>query len=245
MKTIIGLFNERENVEDLVDKLHNRGFDPTSMSILMKDRREAQDLRRKTGSDVTSGAVTGATTGAIVGGLLGLLSSFVLPGVGSFLIGGPIASALGLSGAAAATTAGVATGAVAGGILGALMGLGLSHQDAQHYESQIKSGAILVAVPIEDRDETWVKDTFADFKAYDLKTIDMTDTRAHEDMYADNTFTEPSPPLQTERYAPTMAVGAKGGEAKEERNEDKKTETYSEQTIRAKRGETIHIKIED
>src|SRR5437764_731541 len=81
---------------------------------------EARDLIDTTGAGDMSGegAAVGAVSGAAVGTLVGLAlvgSSLVLPGVGTFLVGGPLAAAL--------TGAGI--GAASGGVIGALVGTGI------------------------------------------------------------------------------------------------------------------------
>src|SRR6478609_8432050 len=100
-KTIFGLFDDRPNVEEAIDKFRLEGFDAKNISIVMKDKEKADDLGKNTGFNVAGGAVSGAATGAIVGGIAGLLAGIAIPGLGAFLIGGPIAAALGLGGAAA------------------------------------------------------------------------------------------------------------------------------------------------
>jgi uncharacterized membrane protein len=170
-KTLLGVFTEQSDVEEAVDKLKANGLNVKDFSIVMKNRREAEDLGEDTGADVASSALAGATTGAAVGGLAGLLVGTVLPGLGGFLIGGPIGAALGLSGAAATTVSGAATGALAGGLIGALMGLGLSREDAQHYESRVQEGAILLIVPTDEEKLGFVRNVFNEYNASDVKTI--------------------------------------------------------------------------
>src|SRR4051812_7629024 len=119
-KIILGVFSDRQDAESAIQKLEAEDYDPKDMSIVMRDQRNAKDISENTGvDDVMSGATAGAGTGAVVGGIAGFLAGTVLPGLGGFLIGGPIGAALGLSGAAATTVSGVTTGAVAGGLIGA------------------------------------------------------------------------------------------------------------------------------
>jgi uncharacterized membrane protein len=179
-KTMIGVFTDRSEVEKAIDALKEKQFNVKDFSIVMRDTNEAKDLSDDTGVDVAGGAVGGATTGALLGGLAGLLAAFVLPGLGAFFIGGPIASALGLTGAAASTVSGAATGALAGGLLGALMGLGLTKDEAEHYESRVKEGAILLIVPTMDRDETIVRDIFARYNASDVKSVSQNEETMRE-----------------------------------------------------------------
>lgn len=203
-KTIIGIFDARHDVEEAINELRGQGFNPKDISIVMRDKSQAQEIGTDTGADVTGGAASGATTGAIIGGLAGLLASFVIPGLGAFFIGGPIAAALGLTGAAASTVSGATTGAVAGGLLGALMGFGLNETEAKHYESRVEEGAILVAVPALEDETDIVKEIFDEYDATDIKTIaNAEDTRGEA--------------VTQREYAHHTYAGAKGGRVREHR----------------------------
>lgn len=202
-KTLLGVFDNREHVEEAIDKLHAYGLNPKDFSIVMKDRKEAQDISKDTGSSVGEGALAGATTGAAIGGITGLLAGTVLPGLGGLLIGGPIGAALGLSGAAATTVSGAATGAVAGGLIGALMGMGLSEDEAEMYEAHVREGAILLIVPVNDTQMRFARDVFAETNAMDVKTIDLTDETSQ-------TTTTRSSKHDSGHFA---HAGAKGGSA--------------------------------
>ncbi|MDB5194181.1 MAG: low temperature-induced protein [Parcubacteria group bacterium] len=97
------------------------------------------------GTKAGSGAAAGATTGVVLGAIAGLVvANGILPGLGTLFVAGPLAGALGLTGAVATTTAGAVTGLAAGGFLGALMGLGVKEDEAKVYEERVKLGDILV-----------------------------------------------------------------------------------------------------
>src|SRR6266511_2429176 len=94
---VLGVFSQKDNAEEAIDKLESRGYNPKDISILMKDSKEAKQMHDDTGAgDVVKGATAGAGTGAVVGGIAGFLAGTVIPGLGGFLIGGPIGAALGL-----------------------------------------------------------------------------------------------------------------------------------------------------
>lgn len=211
-KTLIGVFDERSDVEEAVDKLKANGLNVKDFSIVMKDRDEAEDLSEDTGTSVSESAFAGATTGAAVGGLAGLLAGTVIPGLGGFLIGGPLGAALGLSGAAATTVSGAATGALAGGLIGAFMGLGLSREEAEHYESRVREGAILLIVPSPGDKVDFVNNVFNEYNATDIKSISQSDmqvtptTRKHTTTGQQHQSHE-----HMHQYA---TVGTKGGKAK-------------------------------
>ena len=127
-------------------------------------------------------AVSGATTGGMIGGIAGLLvgiGAITIPGLGAILIGGPLAAALGLTGAAATTVTGALTGALAGGLVGGLVGLGVPEEDARVYEDRVKSGAILVAVPLRDANEESVRGILEDNGAERVRSFDMNETSQH------------------------------------------------------------------
>ena len=77
-------------------------------------------------------------------------SNIVLPGVGTFLIGGPLAAAL--------TGAGI--GAASGGLIGALVGAGIPEDEAQHYSTGMEQGNVVVAVDVSDQDASLVQRIF-------------------------------------------------------------------------------------
>lgn len=170
---VLGVFSQRDQAEKAIEELESEGYNPKDMSIMMKDTTQARELFQNTGArDVVGGTLGGATTGAVLGGIAGLVASFVIPGLGAFFIGGPLATALGLSGAAATTASGAATGALAGGLIGALTSaFGLSEEEARTYENRISEGGILVAVPVEQENEMEVENTMNDFGADNVRSV--------------------------------------------------------------------------
>jgi hypothetical protein len=150
MKLVLGLFDSRLGAEDAINELENSGFNAKDISIMMRSQEDTGEIQTSTGNSVGEGLAKGVGTGAVIGAIAGLLigtSAVVVPGIGALLIGGPISAALGLTGAAASTVTGAVTGGVAGGLVGALVGLGIPEEDARVYETRIREGAILVAVP--------------------------------------------------------------------------------------------------
>lgn len=168
---ILGMFSDRQNAEDAVDELQDYGYDTGDISIIMRDIDQKETPAKSAGAKITRGAVSGATTGAVVGGIAGLLGALLIPGIGGFLIGGPIAAAFGLTGAAASTLSGAATGAVTGGLLGGFMGLGLPEEEAREYESRIKEGDILIAVPVSEGNESYVREVLYGCNADRVRVI--------------------------------------------------------------------------
>jgi hypothetical protein len=210
MKTVIGVFYNQQDAENALRDLKNEGFEPSDVSVIMKDQRQGENMGHEdSGAAVKQTAVTGVKTGAAIGGLTGFLAGTIFPGLGLFLIGGPLAAALGLTGVAAATVSGVATGVVAGGLIGSLMGLGLSEEQAQTYEKRLSEGAILLAVPVMDIDETDVHEIFTGHHAEDITVIGNPPDTSVDEKY--DYLEEDSYPPGRPAYAP---VGAKGGKSK-------------------------------
>lgn len=142
----------------------------------MKDVRTAEEIENNTGTTVAKGAASGAATGGILAGVAGLIvgiSGLVLPGVGPFLVAGPVATALGLTGVAATTTTGAVTGALAGGLIGALTSLGFTDEQAQKYEEHIRGGGILLIVPSRDKRAPEVKSIMTRHSASDVADLDL------------------------------------------------------------------------
>lgn len=150
MRTVVGMFENRTEAQKAIERLQASGVGSDSISVAMKDATEASSLSESTGTHDLSeeGATAGAVSGAGLGALVGLAlvgSSFLLPGVGTFLIGGPLAAAL--------TGAGV--GAASGGLIGGLVGAGIPEEDAQAYSTGMESGHILVTAHVpEDQTAT-------------------------------------------------------------------------------------------
>ena len=147
MQHVIGMFDSRTQAEAAIDRLRAHGVGVDEISVALKDPGDgsAANLAGVTAShDMTEeGTAVGAVSGAAVGALVGILvagSTMVLPGVGTFLVAGPLAAAL--------TGAGV--GAASGGVLGALIGSGIPEADATQYLSGLQSGRVVVAAHVPD-----------------------------------------------------------------------------------------------
>src|SRR4051812_3722672 len=155
MQNVVGIFETRTEAESAIQRLKEAGIAPEAISIAMKDVRESSNLVESTGAHDLSGegATAGAVSGAAVGSLIGLAlvgSTFVLPGVGTFLIGGPLAAAL----------AGAGIGAASGGLIGALIGAGIPETEAEHYATGIEQGQILISTNVADSDAPIVRKIF-------------------------------------------------------------------------------------
>jgi len=134
------------SAERCVEELRRAGFRDDQIGFIAQDagRRGTATSTEMTGDrhgdgDVSAGS--GALTGAITGGIIGAATAFFIPAVGPVLAGGILA----------ATLTGVVAGAVTGGIAAALIDLGVPEDEAHYYESELKSGQMLVTVKPEGR----------------------------------------------------------------------------------------------
>jgi hypothetical protein len=145
--TVIGIFSDDDAAESAITELRGMGITDSDISYVSTNSRGKIVTEDGSGTHVSDGAAKGATTGGIIGAVAGLaVANGVLPGLGTLFVAGPIATALGLSGAAATTAAGALTGAAAGGLVGALTGLGVDKDQATVYEERVKNGDVLVTV---------------------------------------------------------------------------------------------------
>jgi uncharacterized membrane protein len=177
---IISIFSDRTDAESAIEELKSLHYNAQDISIVTRDREDAQAVRDNTGSSIGDGLTSGAATGGVIGGLAGLLigvGAITIPGLGALLVAGPLAAALGLTGAAASTVTGAVAGAVTGGLVGALVGIGVPQEDATVYEDRVKTGGILLAVPIRERSEAEVRTILEDNGADRVKAFTMSGKR--------------------------------------------------------------------
>lgn len=142
-RTVFGILNDRQQAEQVVDRLKSVGFYPNDISMLFADTSGTKDFAIEHETKAPEGATTGGSTGFVIGGALGWLAgigTLAIPGLGPFIAAGPIMAAL----------SGAAVGTAVGGIVGALVGMGMPEFEARRYESKIKEGNILVSVHTED-----------------------------------------------------------------------------------------------
>lgn len=142
MQHVVGIFKTRADAEAAVTRLHNLGFDELSISVAVPEPGEVEGVdapETSAAPHAEENAAVGAISGAAVGTIVGVLvagSTFVLPGLGTLLVGGPLAAAL----------AGAGVGAASGGLMGALTGSGIPEAEAQEYANQIDAGNAIVVV---------------------------------------------------------------------------------------------------
>ena len=130
-------FKNREELEQAVARLKERGFLHDKISVLLPTEQSEE-------SGTTQEVGEGAAVGALFGGALGWLASIAtlaVPGLGAFVVAGPIVSLL--------------SGAGAGGVIGALIAMGFSDTEAHEAERRSRAGEGLVVVHCNDERERW------------------------------------------------------------------------------------------
>lgn len=140
---VFGIYPNRARVELAVSRLHEDGFRPEDISILMAHNEGTKDLGVEKSTKAPEGAATGAASGALVGGALGWLVGIgvlAIPGLGPFLVAGPLMALLG----------GVGVGGAVGGVAGAAIGAGMPEYEAKRYEGLVKNGGVLLSVHADD-----------------------------------------------------------------------------------------------
>jgi uncharacterized membrane protein len=138
-KRIVGIYDNQDEAIEAIEDLKRQGYSSDEISIISKEREEINYVEETTDTKAEDGAAAGAATGGILGGLAGVAAgagALAIPGIGPIIAAGPIVA--GLTGAAA--------GAGAGGLTGALVGMGIPEDDAEHYQTEIEKGKMLVIV---------------------------------------------------------------------------------------------------
>jgi len=145
---VFGIFSNKEQVENAVDEMKREGFRNADISVLFPHNEGTKDFALEKGTKASEGAAAGATSGAVIGGALGWLAGIgvlAIPGLGPFIVAGPIMALL----------SGVGVGAAVGGLTGGLIGMGVPEYLAIRYEGRIKGGCILVSVHADD--SKWIQ----------------------------------------------------------------------------------------
>jgi hypothetical protein len=138
-KVVLGIYATREAAEEGVRALKESGFWSDDISVLSPDHFDSKELAQAKSDQTQIGAYVGGGGGAVVGGAIGWMAGMValaIPGLGPFLVAGPLLGAL----------AGAGVGGVVGEVGGALVGMGVTSDDAKKYESRLQKGEVLLSV---------------------------------------------------------------------------------------------------
>ncbi|MFN2529924.1 MAG: hypothetical protein ABR555_01375, partial [Pyrinomonadaceae bacterium] len=123
-----------------------RGYTRDEISVLMSDATRTKEFALQTRSHAADGAGIGGAVGGAVGAVLAAIAAvgttIFLPGI-NLVIAGPLAAAL----------AGAGAGGATGGVIGALIGAGIPEYRAKVYDTELRSGGILIGVEARSEDE--------------------------------------------------------------------------------------------
>ena len=165
MITLSRLYADSSFARAVVDELKAAGLPEDDIGIIapshsLSRRMENADLENsgdvidRDGDGVDDRGHTvnrSAGIGAALGGAAGLLAglgAFILPGVGTVVAAGWLASAL----------AGAVAGGAAGGVVGALIEAGVSENDAAGYAEGVRRGGTLVTIRVMGQDREFYQD---------------------------------------------------------------------------------------
>ncbi len=138
--TVIGVFQDHDQARNAIRALKDAGFAEDQIGVASSKHEGLKATRDDDVSDESyagEGAVTGVAAGAGLGALWGLgILAGALPAIGPAIAGGTLAVIL----------SSAAAGAAAAGLTGALIGMGISKEEAEYYESEMKAGRTIVTV---------------------------------------------------------------------------------------------------
>jgi len=136
MNSTIGVYDNHDLAVEAVQKLKDQNFPMKQLSIIGKAETEVVDneMHITPKNPIKMGGVaTGTALGATLGVLTGV-GMFAIPGLG-FLFG---------AGALVGAIAGVDFGLIGGGLASVLTTVGVNHENAKKYESDLNAGHFLV-----------------------------------------------------------------------------------------------------
>jgi hypothetical protein len=146
---VIGAIKPRERVDNIVKQLQAAGIPEKDISLIAPDDRQGRDPddeKPRENADRVHDLTVGAAVGGIALGALGCLVGLVslaIPGLGLFIVAGPLAAVLG----------DVAVGGALGAVAGGLIGLRVPEHKAKAYEESLRSGSTITSIHGETADE--------------------------------------------------------------------------------------------
>ncbi len=137
--SVIGIYDDRTAVSDVIGVLHKAGYRAADISVLSSENQGSKDFAHEKHTKALAGAGIGAAVGAVVGaGLAWFVSSrtATVTGLEALAAAGPLLAAL----------AGAAAGGALGWIAGLLAGLRLTEYVAKRYTGRVRRGGVLLSV---------------------------------------------------------------------------------------------------
>jgi len=142
----IGSLRTHDRLKDALSRLRAAGFSEAAISAAAANHEPGSDPADeppRRGSDKLRDLSIGAASGGVLLGTLAGLASLAIPGLGVFLVAGPLAVALGDA---------IAGGAV-GAVAGALIGMRIPDHQAKQYEEDLCRCAAIVSVHVKSEEE--------------------------------------------------------------------------------------------
>lgn len=217
--TVIGVFDDHLQAEQVIGDLLKAGIERNEISILSRDSENpiaggVSPMPVPVSDPAAAPAETDSTsptaaTGAIYGGLGGLLlglGALAIPGVGPVIAAGPIAAAL--------TGAGI--GAAGGAVVGALTDAGVSEHDAHYYADSVSAGRTLVSVTCDDTLADPAAEVMNRHGARDVEEMRVTPGRVET--------SKPSTPAEDTGNNSTVSTGSMG--ASNVGSDDRRVRSY-------------------
>jgi uncharacterized membrane protein len=133
-KTVIAFYNSRDEAEQSVKQLREKGFKDNEISILAKDDEQSSGQDQEMSfqnQNLTDGTMTGGAIGGLAGLAMGA-GALLIPGFGPLIAAGPLA--------------GVLTGALTGGVAGGLVDYGIPEESSRKFEEHLQSGKVLAII---------------------------------------------------------------------------------------------------
>ena len=229
ISTVVGVFDDHQAARRAVRALKDMGFTEDEIGIATADSRSGDRSSLADDDNVDEGysgegALTGAAAGAGIGALWGLgILAGVLPAIGPAIAGGTLAVLL----------SNAAAGAAAVGLTGALIGLGISKDEAEYYESEMTAGRTIVTVNAGARSQEALA-VIQQFGGYNRLT--------RESMRSDSTLLNETQPVAAVRQSADTASLASGKtvQAREEKLRVQKTPVETGEAIVRKEVHTEH-----
>lgn len=139
-KTVVAYYNSRDDAEQSVRALREKGFGDNEISILARDENKSRgDSQSEEMSYEDQNLTDGTITGGALGGLAGLAmgaGALLIPGFGPIIAAGPLA--------------GVLTGALTGGVAGGLVDYGIPEESSEKYEKHLQEGKVIAIIKTDE-----------------------------------------------------------------------------------------------
>jgi len=162
--SVIGIYEDRATVSDVIDVLHKTGYRAADISVLSSENQGSKDFAHEKQTKAPAGAGVGSAVGAAIGAVLAWLDSnqiVTIAGLGPLVAAGPWLAAL----------AGAGAGGGLGWIAGLLTGLGFTEYVAKRYAGRMRRGGVLLSVHCDSPE--WcekAKKTLKDTGARDISS---------------------------------------------------------------------------